>query len=335
MSENLYFKYPKLRKNVKIIENEEFITINYHGNSLDIGPSDTINIFDIKNFINLLNGKNSVEDISSKSNCFTKEQVINYIDILDDYLLLEEGKEFQFKGKSGLNFILELEDYYSSWQNFSNETNLTKKILDKKASKNLLVGFAFEYYHVTRRCHECLTPAIAKSHGETRLKVFDFFIEEYRHDKLLIKSLTSLGFERSEIEDSMPLPYTQAIMNMLSKWAHTDILSFMAGIFIFEGSDYDGLAYKDALKEYSDLPEDFAKYQNTHGDINIEGDHGHVTRDFFMDIDYISEEDQRRVIKNIRILNELHLRMHQNTIDYYDKEIVEIPRSLDKLVKIS
>lgn len=335
MSNNLYFDQPKLRENVTIVEENDQITLNYHGNSLEIAPSEGVNISQIKDFLNLLNGKNNVHSITSQLQYFNKEQIVNYIEVLDEHLLLEEGKAFEFKGKSGLNFILDLEDHYHSWQNFTKETDLTKKILDQKASKNLLMGFAFEYYHVTRRCHECLTPAIAKSHGNTKLKVFDFFIEEYRHDKLLIKSLTSLGFDRTEIEDSLPLPYTQSIMNMLSKWAHTDILSFMAGIFIFEGTDYDSLAYKHALESYSELPEDFAKFQNTHGDINIEGDHGNVTRDFFIDIEYISEEDQQRVIKNIHLLNELQLRMHQNTIDYYDKENVKIPRSLDELSKIS
>ncbi|HGA1024568.1 TPA: iron-containing redox enzyme family protein [Bacillus cereus] len=332
MGQTLYFEQPKLRQKVEIIDKVNYIEINYHGNSIELSPSSEFQLNDIKSFLNLLDGKNTIEDLNKKLNSFNQEQIIEYINELDEHWLLEEGKKSKIEGKTGLEFAFELEDYYSFWKNYSKETELTKLILDNKASKNLLVGFAFEYYHVTRRCHEALTPAIVKSHGKTREKVFEFFIEEYRHDQLLLKSLTSLGFSQQEIENSMPLPYTNSIMNMLAKWAHSDLLSFMAGIFIFEGTDYDSLAYKNALSAYDGLPENFARYQNTHGDINIEGDHGHVTRDFFKDIEYISEEDQKRVLNNVRWLNELNLRMHQNTIDYYNNPDAVIPRSLDNLI---
>lgn len=299
---------------------------------MEISPTSKVSVEDIKSFLGLLNGKNSVDQLVEKANFFSKEEVLDFIHEFDEYGLLTEGKPSQIVGKTGLEFILELEDLYTEWQNITKETQLTQLILDNKASKNLITGFAFEYYHVTRRCHECVSPAIAKAQGTLREKALDFFFEEYRHDKLLIKSLLSLGFKREEIENSIPLPYTQSIMNMLSKWAHTDILSFMAGIFVFEGTDYDGIAYRDALSAY-DFPEEFAKYQNTHGDINIEGEHGKVSREFYQDIKYISAEDQIRVLNNIRMLNELNNRMHANTIEYYDREDAVIPRSLDKLKK--
>ncbi|MBY4602884.1 MULTISPECIES: iron-containing redox enzyme family protein [Bacillus] len=334
MKHELYFEKPKLRKKVRIEEKDEYLQISYHGFSLEIFPNEKVSLNVIKDLLNLLDGKHSLEQICEKVSLFSKEEIINYINELDEHWLLTEGTENKIEGKSGLDFIFYLEDLYAEWQNNIKETELTQLILNKGASKNLIVGFAVEYYHVTRRCHECISPAVAKSQGRIREKVLDFFMEEYRHDKLLMKSLLSFDFDRKEIENSVPLPYTQAIMNMLSKWAHTDLLSFMAGIFLFEGTDYDGMEYKEALSSYN-LPKDFVKYQNTHGDINIKGEHGQVTRDFYRELDYISPEDQIRVVNNIRMLNELHIRMHQNTIDYYNQINTVVPRNLDKLMNFN
>jgi hypothetical protein len=328
----LYFEQPKLRSNVKITHDENCIHIRHHGTEVELAPLNNISLRDIENFLNVMDGNHSIDEIVNSTKIFSRDDVINYIKNLDDNWLLSEGKKNRLNGKTGLEFIIELEDKYAQWLYEAKETPLTRLLLDNKASKNLVIGFSFEYYHVTRRCHECISPAIAKAQGEIREKVIEFFVEEYRHDKLLAKSLMALGYTKNEIENSIPLPYTQSIMNMLSKWAHTDLLSLMAGIFIFEGTDYDGYAYKDAISAY-DFPPDFAKYQNTHGDINLEGDHGHVTREFFTHVGYISPEDQTRVINNIRFLNELHVRMHANTIDYYDHPNSIIPRSLDSLIK--
>lgn len=331
MSNTLYFEQPKLRNNVKIYDRGDYLHLTYHGNTVDIEPTKKVSLENIKYLLSLLNGQHTLEQLTSKIDFFTKDELVSFINDLDEFWFLTEGKKQEIVGKSGLEFILELEDKYAYLMNEGKETKLTQLILDNKASKNLIVGFTFEYYHVTRRCHECVSPAIAKAQGNIREQVLEFFLEEYRHDRLLLKSLLSLGYKQEEIENSIPLPYTQAIMNMLSKWAHTDLLSFMAGIFIYEGTDTDNIQYSEALSRY-DFPEDFVKYQNTHGTINIEGEHGQVSREFFMNIPYISPEDQIRVINNIRMLNELHLRMHENTIDYYDRPDAVIPRSLDKLI---
>lgn len=334
MSDTLYFIKPKLRNKVQIEDKNGFLHLVYHGNSVDMAPTEKISMENIKFFLQLLDGTHTIEQLNEKIDFLQTDEIMDTLSELDEYWMLTEGNPQEIQGKTGLEFIMDLEDLFAEWQNITKENKMTRLILDSHASKNLLIGFAFEYYHVTRRCHECVSPAIAKAQGKIRDKVLEFFIEEYRHDKILIKSLTSLGYDKKEIEQSLPLAYTQSIMNMLSKWAHTDLLSFMAGIFIFEGTDYDGIAYKEALSKY-DMPEDFIKYQNTHGDINIEGDHGHVTREFFIDINYVSPEEQIRVINNIRLLNELINRMSEHIIEYYDRPDAVIPRSFAELAKVN
>lgn len=330
---HLYIEKPRLRESCIVSNTNDGLFIQHYSNELHISPDSNTTIDQIKTFFSLLDGSHTIDSLSSKLPFFSKNQIIEYLEVLDENYLLRDGKkDLELKGKNGLDFIFELEDLYFKWQNERSETSLATMIYDGQAPQNVLVGYTFEYYHVTRRCHECVSPAIAKSHGKTRRKALDFFIEEYRHDKLLLRSLTALGYKKEEIEDSKPLPYTHALMNLLGKWAHTDLLTFMAGIFLFEGNDHEMLQYQEALAKY-DLPPEFAKFQDAHGNINIEGDHGHVTRDFFADVEYISPIDQQRIIHNIRILHELQLRLNDNVLDYYSKADCKIPRSLDSLIQ--
>nr|WP_236588247.1 iron-containing redox enzyme family protein [Tumebacillus amylolyticus] len=194
-----------------------------------------------------------------------------------------------------------------------------------------MIGWTLEYYHITKRAHDCISPAIAKGHGEFRSMLLDFFHEEYRHDKLLLKSLKSLGFEEHEITNSIPLPYTAAVSNLLAKWAHTDLLSYMASLFIFEGTAMEGNDYVQALDVY-EMPREFSIHQAAHNNINTEGDHGNVSREFYASIEYITAEDQARVIRNIRLLHEAQLRAHDTIFEYYLKPDVKMPRLLDNLL---
>ncbi|HDR7799694.1 TPA: iron-containing redox enzyme family protein [Bacillus tropicus] len=315
---HIYVQYPKLREGCEFTHNNNHIVLNYRGDQFELYPENSVNIKEILTLLNQLDGSKSIDELEvlNKKNGF--DNTLKLIQVLDESCLLYEGLKKVFTGKSGLEFIMELEDLNRIWDRKLGETKLSRLFYEGESSKELVIGWAFEYYHITKRAHDCITPAIAKGHGILRKKLIEFLHEEYRHDKLLLKSLTSLGFTEQEVIDSIPTPYTAALSNALAKWAHTDLLTFMAVLFIMEGTDLDGEEYMNALTHY-EIDENFIRYQGVHGDINLEGDHGNVSREFYSIIDYISEEDQLRVKKNLLMFQQMRVRQEEVFLDMYQE----------------
>ena len=329
---HLFVQQPKLRLGSKIVENTEYLTLKYRNESFELYPDENTTLEAIASFLVSLDGTKTVEELKA-SKILPFELVQDVLLVLDENCLLEDGKVSEFKGKSGLEFFLELVDLHRQWEAGLGESEFSKLFYSGKAPRELIIGWTIEYYHITKRTHDCVTPAIAKAHGAIRNHVIEFFHEEYRHDKLLLKSLLTLGFSEEEIANSIPLPYTTSLSNMLAKWSHTDLLSFMASLFLYEGNASEGHDYIEALEKYG-LPKEFVAQQGVHNDINVEGEHGNVTREFFSLIDYVSPEDQLRVKKNIAMLNQVYRQAINNIAEYYGHEGAELPRTLASLSKV-
>ncbi|MGZ0049313.1 iron-containing redox enzyme family protein [Brevibacillus gelatini] len=323
----IYVQKPKLREGCEVIYKNDYLIITYRGDQFELYPQEESSCDEIATLLNLLDGTKTIEELVTLNQAKGFMNTLKLIEVLDENCLLREGKKVEIKGKTGLEFIMDLEDLHRIWERSLGETTLSKLFYKGEAPLEMVIGWGFEYYHITKRAHDCITPAIAKAHGALREQMLEFFHEEYRHDKLLLKSLTSLGYSEQEIINSIPHAYTAAISNALAKWAHTDLLTFMAVLFIMEGTNLDGQEYMDTLALY-DLPDDFIRYQGVHSDINIQGDHGNVTRDFFALVDYISPEEQLRVKKNILMFEQLRIRQEETFWESFQKEKNEIPRLL-------
>jgi len=280
----------------------------------------------IAQLLNSLDGTLSLASIEAR--CGDGVEAQKLIALLDTSMLLCEGRVTEAPGVvSGAAFIRELEQAYDDWTDEKGETEFSTRFLDGELPREVVVGWAFESYHITLRAHDCIAPALIRSEPHLRESVFNYFADEYRHDKLLLKSIEALGYSRADIKASVPLPYTSAIMNHLGKWAQSDQLSFFACLFVFEGSPVEGDEYIAGLKRY-DLPDAFVAPQSVHNDINKDGDHGNVSRHFFKNIDCISTAAQRRVRENIRLLFELEHLHNQQVFSYYQNPVFGVPRKV-------
>ena len=313
----MYFKNPALKKGCNVSYNNNQVSLNYAGDTYSIeldNPSKSEVIFD---FLTMLNGDHLFTNLVGKYRSLDNKEITQLLTMLDDSFLLRETVNTSFKGDSGINVLIRLEDlYHNQWIREKGETKFAQLVLDGVAPPSIIQGWAFEYYHITLRAHDCITPAISKLKNEFQKILIEYFHDEYRHDKILIKSLYALGYKDEEIARSIPLPYTNAIMNLLAKWAHLDQLSFMAALFIFEGTKESGKEYIDALKKYA-LPKDFVKGQSLHNDINTDGDHGSISRKFYQLIDYINMDQEKDLTRNMRLLFETERKQHQNIVSYY------------------
>jgi pyrroloquinoline quinone (PQQ) biosynthesis protein C len=325
MSTTLIFKKPKLKDGYKLVEYDNNLEIHYKGEEFVISGEGE-DLSQIKVLLNLLNGENSLEMIQERLPGWTIEDVNDVLIMLDQAWLLSEGESTEFNGCSGLELILECEDLQRYLERQKGETKITSALVSGNADKRLLYGFAFEYYHVTSRAHGSIAPALSYLYPRQRKSTLrKFFVEEYRHDDLIMKSLMAAGFSKAEIVNSVPLPYTNAVCNLLSAFANQDPLSFMAVLFIFEGKPWEEDIYIKSLEQY-DVPDDFVTYQRIHSEINQKGEHGLVSRELFKTIDYISQADKIRILKNIGIMMDTLFRMYDGIYDYYQNPSNPLPR---------
>lgn len=323
----MYLSHPKIKDGCAITLQQGVLVLSYLGEDYTIELDDPSRASPMERFVRALDGTRDTAELCSGAGGLAAAEAQAALDLLDDSLLLTEGAQPR-PGKSGLAFATELEDlYYNVWMHADGETALVKAIFDGHAEHAVLHGWCLESYHVTSRAHDCLSPMLARFHGASKRLAIAYFLDEYRHDKLIMKSLLAAGFQRDEVERSLPLPYTHAVMNLLARWAHSDLLSFMGCLFVFEGTREIGDGYIRSLSRY-DLPAEFVKGQAVHNDINNDGDHGFITRAFYAGIEHVSAEDQARVIRNLRMLYEAQRCKHESVLRYYRTPVIGVPRLL-------
>lgn len=323
----MHITRPMLRSDSAIRRLDDRLVITYLDEAYEIEFDDPASLPATEILLSRLDGTRTVDELSREADGLRPDQISTTLSMLDGNFLLGEGDKSDAP-MSGLAFALHLEDlYYNRWMGQDGETSLVRAVFDGEASRDVLIGWGFECYHVTSRAHDCLAPIIARMHGALKPLAIDYVLDEYRHDKLLMKSLLALGYPREAIEHSLPLPYTHAVMNLLARWSNTDLLSFMGCLFVFEGTQDIGDAYIHQLEQY-DLPAEFLRGQSVHNDVNNAGDHGAVSRLFYSQFPSIGADDQARVTRNLRMLYDAQRRKHQNVLDYYSQPEIGIPRTL-------
>jgi hypothetical protein len=253
----------------------------------------------------------------------------NVLAQLDECRLLMEAPEETAQGMSGIEFAFHIEDrYFNEWKPALGESELTTLFLDGKPSEDVMVGWSFEYYNVTKMAHDAIIGAIPNVSGKLKALAVNFYNEEYRHDQLMMRSIKALGFSKEQIHNAVPLPATQYLINLLAYWGKTDPLSYMSSLFIYEGEVADYGPYLESLRD-NNMPEDFIEGQAVHYDINVTGDHCNETREFLQNIPFVSTADVVRVEANLQLLLGVEQQLHSQILDYYNNATIGIPRNIN------
>lgn len=196
------------------------------------------------------------------------------------------------------------------------ESELTKMVFDEEGHEELIKLFALQYYHVTNMCRRSIAAAITMLHGKQKAQAIEFFEEELGHERLLKRSLSSVGI--NELSDDTILPSTLALMNRLRYCSIVDPLSFMAIIFLYEGSAEDGLEYISSLERHN-FSDEFVLPQKKHEDINTSGEHDQVSLDFYSSIPFINHSNMERVESVIKSTIDIEYKMHEEIVEEYEK----------------
>ncbi|VEP18762.1 Pyrroloquinoline quinone biosynthesis protein PqqC [Hyella patelloides LEGE 07179] len=228
---------------------------------------------------------------------------------------------------TGLQFYRELRRFLQHWQNHIVHPLAFKKMTEGTITREQLVGYALESYHVTHLCPRLLAASLTKQETPHTYQLLqEFFVSELHHDRLIESSLASVGIEESQLEQMQPLPMTFAICSALAVFAQQHPLSFKVALWLFEQDDPKFLELFKQCCQDLDLPREFYQPILLHANINDEGEHEQITKNLLAEVAYISAEEQLRVKKNIAILQESIMLRDRQIIDYYGNPHNIIPR---------
>ncbi|MDJ0734776.1 MAG: pyrroloquinoline quinone biosynthesis protein PqqC [Nostocaceae cyanobacterium] len=242
-------------------------------------------------------------------------------------LLTETARDITENGVSGSQFYRDLYRFLERLKQQFPPSLFFQKMVDGTITREQLIGYALESYHVTHLCPRLLAPSLANYESKKTQKLLqEFFVSELYHDRLLENSLTSVGITQEQLQRMQPLPMTFAVTSSLGVFAQQHPLSFKAALLLFEQDDKNFHELFKAACEAKDLPANFYKPMLLHAGINEEGGHEDITGVLLGEIAYVSPQEQLLVKKNMRILMESMVLRTNEILDYYGDLSNTIPR---------
>jgi hypothetical protein len=310
---------------LKFQNNEIEIRYDNQGCSLSIPPeyyAETIKLFRL-----LQIGGFSLNQLSEACPEIREDIPELITDFTRRGFLTETQQEIEILGLSGRQFYRELYRFIEHQKRQFSHSPFSEKMADGTITKEQLIGYTLESYHITHLCPRLLAPSLANHESLTTQKILqDFFVSELNHDKLIENSLKSIGIKFEQIEKMQPLPMTFSICASLGIFAVQHPLSFKAALLIFEQDDK---RFHELFKQQCDakeLPAEFYKPMLLHAGINEEGEHEDITRALFSEISYVAPAEQVLVKKNMAILIESLVKRTHEILDYYGNPNNAIPR---------
>lgn len=254
---------------------------------------------------------------------------VNVLRALDAAWLLEEGSDAQgLPARSGVAVLSRVEQAYRA--RLENGPPLPATSDSPEARARQLLGNAVEYYHVTLAAYDAVAPCLARLPGPLRTIMAAFVLEEYRHDRILLRAAECFGLEERELVELVPLPYTAAVTNYLAFLGNTDPLSLLATLFILEGRPSDGLPYFGWLEQMG-APAAYVESHKEHDRVNTNGRHGTISRQCFAQIERIEVADEARILACVLQLARFNqLRQHE-LVRYHDDPAMPCPRTVAAL----
>lgn len=221
---------------------------------------------------------------------------------------------------TGRELILQVEDIQLTLlAKLVRDNPFWNNILDhpREVEDRVYHGMCIENYHLLFRESYFDAPILSYPFNQhVRRHINEFYTEEIGHDRLLLKSLESVGLSEEELFESTPLPATMALCNSLSYWARLDPLFFFTTLGPLEGREIEVDSFVRAMHEKK-LPSDFIDPIETHANINMNASHGLLTRDIFESIEVVPKEDATRIIAQTPLFIKIYDRFYRNIWDHY------------------
>jgi len=273
----------------------------------------------LKTALSSLDGERTFGQFLAQFPASQQPAMAEVVSQLDRALLLDETPST--KHVSGLEALLMVEDLANELVGATILKNkFWAQVTDPEANVplNVMYGQAIENYHFLFREAYFDSPVLCfQGSTKARLLMNEFYAEEIGHDELILLGLNAIGISREDITDTIPLPETMALCNALAYWATFDPLFFFTTLGILEGKDLTQIDSFTEACERMGLDAGFVKPIKTHAGINLQGQHGSLTRKIFKEIDVVDEATLERLLNQTRLFVELYDQYYTAVWNHY------------------
>lgn len=327
LSSTLFTK-PRLRSGVDFAINGNSLDINYYSQGCEI-DCDDISPAVFNQFLESVQSGNSTVVELNKAFPELSDTIEDMLIEFDRLGLLEEAELPKATGVvSGRDFYFSrLLPCIQKVQHELGDSALYQRMLNKRVTKNELLGFALEYYHLVKLSPSLISPSLCHVSNESiRRQLLKLFVEEYDHDKMMVDCLKSVGVEEEQLLLRQPLPTSFSAYASLGVYARQHVLSFYSALILFESPSHRfNDVFVKACKSL-DMPEGFYKPLVKHSDINEDGKHDEVTLELLSEVPLISAQEQDTILIHITALVEMLYKQDQQIVDYYSQSDCDLMR---------
>ncbi|MFG1795352.1 hypothetical protein [Nocardia sp. NPDC049149] len=212
-----------------------------------------------------------------------------------------------------------------------------RAILDhpEQVEPHVYYGFGLEnWFFLSRECEFDSAILAYPSSDAIRTMANDFYHEEHRHDDIVVRAFEGLGIARADLVSARPLSTTSGLIKLLSWWARTDPLFFIATIGILEGrleqSEEEGATYDSFLRAcgIAGIPAHFVEPMRQHAKVNAGHDHGSVSREFFAALPPLPAGTTARLVGKAHLFVEAYAEFFNGVLEYYGNAARPLVRTL-------
>lgn len=319
--------YPRLRASVTT--SSTGVELHTEREIFDIEPSENFTETELAGILTRLDGTKSLGEQATLANCDNTTMTHLLQPALALGLIDDAGKP---QARSGLAVLSGLEQTINRLlEDLVFAGPFWTRILHEPESLDLRVfyGFGIENWFFLFHEHE-FDSAVLSYPTNTRIRAMlnEFYQEEHRHDDIVVRAFESLGIKKSDLIEARPLPTTTSLIKMLSWWARTDPLFFMATIGVLEGrldtepEGLDGHVVYDsflAACERAHVPASYVEPMRAHAKVNASHNHGSVSRELFAELAGADELAERRWQGKAHLFMETYAAFFNGILSYYSK----------------
>lgn len=183
---------------------------------------------------------------------------------------------------------------------------LADQFLGGQATRELLIGYAMEYYTLVKAAPSVLGSALNHELPPAVWRqIKQLFLTEHDHHLLLETSLAAVDISPERADTYLPLPSTYALTAALSAYSRQHILSFIGCLYLFEEPHPE---FNNAFVSESQrlgLPDAFWQPFIAHSDVNEEEAHADVTWQALGEYSAISHHEAKVVHTNVVSVSEI------------------------------
>jgi len=271
----------------------------------------------IEQFLTLLDGTRPVETLADAAG-LDRGEVDRLLTALDSQRLLSDATPAT--AIPGTTALLELEDLTTKLLYetlYRNPYWQAMQDTGRPVPEQVLHGTIVENYHFLFRESWFDAPVLSYPYNRgARVHLIEFFAEESGHDELILRSLVRLGYSRDDLADTLPLRSTAALCNALAWWSRTDPLFFVTTIGVLEGRDLAVDSFVLAC-ERQGLDPLVVGPMRRHAEINLEGEHGSLTRQVFAEIPAVDATTMARLRAQTHLFVELYDDFYRGIWEHY------------------